>query len=589
MTELKLVTKNLLASLTELAKEADTIYWVTAFVMSSGVRKVLPALKKAAKNGAEIKLLAGDYLSITQPDALQLLADELPEAEIRLMQSGGTSFHPKAYLFKSGGRAAVIVGSSNLSAAALTNAVEWNLLASETGDPQLFEEAAEQFFDLFLAPSTVACDSVQIELYREQHEKTKRDLPFTAVFTEDDETEMMLGLSPQTQTAEPGESYAGEVLTPRPAQQIALENLREMEEKGHTKAMAVLATGLGKTYLAAFFADGRRTLFIAHRKELLAQAEQSFRLVHPAKTTGIYNARTKDKNRDFVFASIQTLARKERLEAFRPDEFDIIVIDEFHHAAAATYERVLNYFKPKFLLGLTATPDRLDNKDVYSLCDGNVAASIHFLQAIRQQWLAPFVYYGVYDERDYSQIRWRNGKYNTEDLLEIQLREDYAEAVLHAWIEHKQTKTIAFCSSVKQAQYISSYFQKAGWRSFALHGATHSSEREIGRQMLERGEADIIFTVDLFNEGVDIPPVDTLRPNRSPSSPSKSAAACGSRKANRTVRSSTSLAITAAPERNMKYSTTAELLFQQSRMKLSPSPAISNSISTRSSLICWKQ
>ena len=228
------------------------------------------------------------------------------------------------------------------------------------------------------------------------------------------------------------------------------------------------------------------------------------------RTTGIYNGFSKEADADFLFASVFTLATDYHLHKFRPDEFDLIVVDEFHHAVAPTYERILNYFSPDFLLGITATPDRLDNKDVYSLCDGNVAISIHFLEAIRQNWLSPFIYYGVFDETDYSGLQWRNNSYDEEGLLRLQLRSDYADAVLSAWEKEKQSRTIGFCSSVKQAVYLSQHFNKAGYKTIALHGKSERNTRLHARKRLESGELDVIFTVDLFNEGVDIPSVDTL-------------------------------------------------------------------------------
>ena len=512
MTKLRLVTKNLLDDLKRLTAEADTIYWMTAFLMKSGVREVLPSLREAALRGADIKILTGDYLSITQPDALQLLIEEIPSAEIRMMESGGTSFHPKAYLFQSKTSAAVIVGSSNLSKSALTSGIEWNLYAPSTVDTEIFETAAHEFMNLFLSPNTVQLNSGQIARYRARYDETNQKLPFSAALDPKTEVEMTFGVTTQEQhVADPTAPYEVTSLEPRPAQQLALDALNETVEEGYEKALVVLATGLGKTYLAAFFAqDYPRVLFIAHREELLLQAQQSFAHVFPERTSGIYNGQQKENDADFIFASIQTLAMQHHLHRFEPTAFDLIVVDEFHHAAAPTYEKVLHHFKPKFLLGLTATPDRLDNKDVYSLCDGNEAISIHFLDAIRQNWLSPFIYYGVLDETDYSALKWRNNRYDEEELLRLQMRDSYAEAVLVAWKEHKQSRTIGFCSSVRQAVFLSEHFEQAGYRSLALHGNTDQETRAAARSMLESGQLDIIFTVDLFNEGVDIPSVDTL-------------------------------------------------------------------------------
>ncbi|MHA6482183.1 DEAD/DEAH box helicase [Paenibacillus sp. strain BS8-2] len=201
--------------------------------------------------------------------------------------------------------------------------------------------------------------------------------------------------------------------------------------------------------------------------------------------------------------------RKHR-ESFSESTFDLIVVDEFHHAAAASYQSVMNYFQPKFLLGITATPDRMDGKDVYALCDGNVAYRIHFLEAIRRGWLSPFRYFGVYDETDYSQMRWLGTHYDEEQLASAQLRDSMASRIYEAWLEHKITRTIAFCSSIRQSDYLADFFEERGVSVVSLNSGTVGIKRGEAIRMLDEGSLDIIFTVDLFNEGVDIPSVDTL-------------------------------------------------------------------------------
>ncbi len=308
---------------------------------------------------------------------------------------------------------------------------------------------------------------------------------------------------------EPGTNYQTKI-EPRPPQQKALTALQATMEEEYDKAMVVMATGLGKTYLAAFFAQRfKRVLFIAHREEILHQAKKSFQQVMPEGKYGIYNGKVKESDVDGVFASIYTLSMKEHLQVFRPDSFDLIVVDEFHHAAAKSYNRVLQYFQPKFLLGITATPNRMDGKDVYALCDGNVAFQMHFIEAIQHGWLAPFKYYAVYDDTDYSQITWLGSRYDQTELLSAQLRSDTARNILEAWTKHKQTRTIAFCSSIKQAQFLEEYFNQHSYNTVSLHSQSAINRNEAIQQ-LQRGEIDVIFTVDLFNEGVDIPPVDTL-------------------------------------------------------------------------------
>ncbi|WP_440590014.1 DEAD/DEAH box helicase family protein [Neobacillus kokaensis] len=250
-----------------------------------------------------------------------------------------------------------------------------------------------------------------------------------------------------------------------------------------------MATGLGKTYLAGFFSKNfQKVLFIAHREEILYQAKESFKKIMPERRFGIYNGKIKEINVDAIFASIYTLSMKTHLEQFRPDEFDLIIIDEFHHAAADMYQRVLNYFKPNFLLGITATPDPNDNKDVYAICDGNVAFWLDFLDAIERKWLAPFKYYGVYDDTDNSQITWLGNRYDEEELLQVQMKEELAQKILHSWEERKQTRTISFCSSIRQANYLSRFFNLKGYRTVSLH----SQQVDISRsQAIAQSKSDL--------------------------------------------------------------------------------------------------
>lgn len=513
MTETRLITHRLVDDLKMLSESSTSMYWLTAFAMTSGVKLVLPQLKAAESRGCEIKMLVGDYLYITQPDALELLLKELPGIELRLFQSSGQSFHPKAYLLRGDDKNHIIVGSSNLSKSALTGGIEWSLHVPTPLDDSLFDLAAEEFMKQFYDERTIPVNEETLASYREQFDLHNIQRPFSQAWSEHEEQEVMYGTpSDQSVVLEKHEPYVTQQeLTPRPAQVLALQALQDSMKDDYNKALAVMATGLGKTYLAAFFAEKfGRVLFIAHREEILIQAQHSFNHVHPEKSTGYYNAKEQKINADFLFASVQTLTQKHHLSRFEPDTFDLIVVDEFHHASAPSYMRIFDHFKPKFLLGITATPYRLDNKDVFGLCDGNVAISIHFLDAIKHQWLSPFRYYGIYDDTDYSQLRWLGAHYDEEELARVQLRSEMAEKIFHEWNKYKQSRTIAFCSSIRQANFLNNHFQKAGYRSISLNGSTPNEERLTARERLNSGKLDIIFTVDLFNEGVDIPQVDTL-------------------------------------------------------------------------------
>ncbi|MCQ6265130.1 DEAD/DEAH box helicase family protein [Fictibacillus sp. WQ 8-8] len=513
MQNIKLVTGNLREELTGLMNDASSIYILTSFIMKSGVSLLAPFLKEAVNRGAEIKICTGDYLFVTQPDALERLLEIDRKIEIQLYRSNGRSFHPKAYLFQNeDGNGSFIVGSSNLSNSALTSGVEWNLMLNNKVDQEIYQEALDAFIKTFHHEQTITINHETLKDYRDEYERYHERHPnLLRQWTKAEEEILTLPtITEKTPIIKESPILYGK-LKPRPAQQQALEMLSTTLEEGYNKAMVVMATGLGKTYLAGFFAqDFKRILFIAHREEILGQARNSFRNIMPERSMGLYYGKEKDGETDCVFASIYTLGILRHLAGFQPNGFDLIIVDEFHHAAAGSYQKVIDFFNPKFLLGITATPDRMDGKDVYAICEGNVAYQLHFIEAIQKQWLAPFHYYGVYDDTDYSSITWLGTRYDEEELASIQLRDEMAEKVLQAWNSHKQTRTIAFCSSIRQANFLSSHFNRKGYSTVSLNSKTVGISRGEAIKRLDTGFIDVIFTVDLFNEGVDIPSVDTL-------------------------------------------------------------------------------
>ncbi|ANE45254.1 DNA helicase [Paenibacillus swuensis] len=511
MPNIKLITENLADELIPAIERATSIYIMTSFVMASGVQILAPHLRKAAQYGTEIKVLGGDYLFVTQPDALRKLLQIDPRIEARLWRSRGASFHPKAYLLDfEENEGLLIVGSSNLSRSAFKLGIEWNLAMNAQAEPTTFQDALDKFMHNFHHEWTVPLNELTIAEYEKEYEIHKQRNPeLERLVIELDELE--LHTSAPVAITEPIIEETITFLEPRPAQQLALEALAATVEEDYNKAMVVMATGLGKTYLAAFFAKSyKRVLFVAHREEILQQASASFHRVLPDRSVGLYNGQEKNVTADCVFASIYTLGMKKHRERFNSDAFDLIIVDEFHHAAARSYQSVLEYFQPEFMLGITATPDRMDGKDVYGLCDGNVAYQLHFLDAIQQQWLSPFRYFGVYDETDYSAIPWVGSGYDEEELLAAQLKDDMAEKIYQAWTQHKQTRTIGFCSSIRQANFLAQFFKGKGVKALALHSNTREMSRVQAIQGIQDLTLELIFTVDLFNEGVDIPSVDTL-------------------------------------------------------------------------------
>ncbi len=291
--------------------------------------------------------------------------------------------------------------------------------------------------------------------------------------------------------------------------------------EGYRRGLVVMATGLGKTYLAAFDSQqihAERVLFVAHREEILLQAEASFQRVHPEARVGRYTGARKQTDVDLLFASVQTLGQAQHLERFAADHFDYVVIDEFHHAAAPTYRRLLQHLRPRFLLGLTATPERTDQSDILSLCDDNLVYSRHLFDGIELGLLCPFHYFGIYDETvDYREIPWRNGRFDPQALSNKLATQGRARHALRHWREQGRQRTLAFCVSRKHADFMAERFRREGIRAEAVYRGS-TLERSAALEQLEQGSLQVIFSVDLFNEGVDLPAIDTvmmLRPTES--------------------------------------------------------------------------
>lgn len=286
------------------------------------------------------------------------------------------------------------------------------------------------------------------------------------------------------------------------------------------------ATGIGKTYLAAFDSkDFQRVLFVAHREEILNQAGKSFKNVRHLTEVGYFMGNQKDTTQDVIFASVQSLGKMDVLASnvFAPDHFDYIIIDEFHHAVAGNYQNILNYFKPKFLLGLTATPDRLDNKDVLAICDYNLVYDAPLRKAINQGWLVPFRYYGIYDDTvNYNDVTYQNGKYQSKSLEEALAINKRGELVLSHYRKYISKRALGFCSSKRHADFMAEFFTSNGVKACAVYsgeGGPFTMERNEALSKLVKGDLQVIFSVDIFNEGLDIAAIDMvlmLRPTESP-------------------------------------------------------------------------
>lgn len=489
-------------------QEAKSVDIIVSFLMESGVKLLKDELNSLIKRNIPLRILTGNYLNITQPSALYLLKDLMKDRlDLRFYNVKNKSFHPKAYIFNYEDYSEIFIGSSNMSKSALTTAIEWNYRIDSNNNKIDFNYFKSNFEDLFLNHSIIV-DDKELRKYSKSWKRPKIN-----VSIEDDENEEI-------------KDNMINLYQPRGAQIEALYELKKSKEEGFTKGLIVAATGIGKTYLAAFDSlNYEKILFVAHRQEILIQAQESFKNIRPHSSTGFFYNTFKDTKEDMIFATIQTLGKELYLneDYFKADYFDYIVIDEFHHAAADSYCSLIDYFKPKFLLGLTATPERLDNKDVFSICDYNTVYEIRFAEAINKGWLVPFRYYGIFDEFvDYRDIPMVNGRYNEKKLEQSLMINKRADLILNHYRKYNSKRSLAFCSSRAHAEYMTEFFNNNGIKSCVVisDSKSHLSvDRKEAVLKLKNEEIQVIFSVDMFNEGVDIPELDMvmlLRPTESP-------------------------------------------------------------------------
>ena len=494
-------------------KKAKKIDIIVSFLMESGVKLLEQDLIELKMKNIPIRILTGNYLNITQPSALYRLKDIFGDsADLRFFNEPNRSFHAKSYFFEYEDGADMYIGSSNLSKSAFTSGVEWNFKLDKLTHQVEYERYHQVFEDLFYNHSIKITDA-ELDFYSKNWKKNK--IYQTTPFPNTNFTEVAADEAP---------SYVTDLYSPRGAQIEALYHLKKTREEGFDKGLVVAATGIGKTYLAAFDSrEYQRILFVAHREEILKQAEKSFKNVRPLSERGFFMGTQKETDKDIIFASVQSLGKNDSLKLFQPDYFDYIIVDEFHHAVAQNYQNIIQYFKPKFLLGLTATPERLDSKDVLAICDYNLVYEAPLKKAINQGWLVPFRYYAIFDETvNYETIDYRNGKYQTTQLEEALSIHKRADLIFSHYKKYRSTRAMGFCMSKHHAEFMADYFVKHGVSACAVYSGdegVHNTAREKALSKLVKGEINVIFSVDMFNEGLDIASLDMvmmLRPTESP-------------------------------------------------------------------------
>lgn len=502
----------------ELTKEiasSDRIDFLISFIRFSGLQLLLPALRLFTARGGHLRIVTTTYMGATDPKAIEVLAS-LPHTEVRISYDvKETRLHAKSYMFyRESGYSTAYIGSSNLSHAAIAEGMEWNMKVTAQDQPHIIDKMSATFETYWHSE-----DFTPYEPQKDE-EKLRRAI------------DRERGRSSGTDAS----SYAFDI-QPYPYQQAILDAL-DTERRGKNRwyNLVVAATGTGKTAISAFdyrrFAasrkEGTRLLFIAHREEILKQSLSCFRQVMKdpdfgALAVGGHRA----SHVEHLFMSIQTLNSQRFFEKMDPYYYDMIIVDEFHHAAARSYQHLLTHFHPKILLGLTATPERMDGGDVLSYFGGHIAAEIRLPDAIERRLLCPFHYFGVTDPVSLAEIKWTGGEYDASELerlytaegaLASQRARAIGDALLRYTADIRDVKALGFCVSKKHAHFMADYFNQYGIPAFALDADTPAAERNAARERLAEGELRILFVVDLFNEGVDIPSVNTvlfLRPTNS--------------------------------------------------------------------------
>ena len=510
--------RKVLVSLEKELLNCDEFSISVAFITRSGIEPLLLTLKELEKKNIKGRILTTDYLLFSDPSALDKL-NELSNIELKMYktshESGG--FHTKGYIFKQDEIYRIIIGSSNLTIDALTRNREWNTKLVTSSDGAILHEIKDEFEDLWQHPETKKYSEVAAD-YRISYFENK-------IKIKQEEIEK--------------EKYFGKLVTPLVpnSMQVAfINNLEKIIQKGEDKALLISATGTGKTYASAFAMRDlgfKRVLFLVHRNQIVKQAKKSFeRVFGNTRTMGIVSGESREFDKDYIFATIQTMSKENIYCQYDKSYFDAIVFDEAHHTSASSYKRIMDYFKPKFTLGMTATPDKRDDqfagKNIYELFNHQIAYEIRLQEALEEDLLCPFHYFGITDiamhdsEATYTNID--DFRYLTSDERVTRVMEK-ARYYGHSG---NRVKGLIFCSRVEEAKELSKKFNERGWRTIALSGVNSEKEREnaidrlvMDTEVNDKGESqlDYILSVDVFSEGVDIVEINQvimLRPTESP-------------------------------------------------------------------------
>ena len=475
---------------------------LVAFVRRSGIHPMMDALERHCAAGGTLRVLTTTYTGSTERQALEDLVRI--GAQVRISYDiSSTRLHAKAWLFgRASGYSTAYIGSSNLTNMALHDGLEWNMRVSGVRNPDVINKVEAVFESYWQSGNFVEFDPDEFD---EQMKAARVD--------------------------DQGGFISPIQVTAQPFQSRLLDLVQLERDRGRHRNLIVAATGTGKTVMAALdykrlvsTLPRARLLFVAHREEILQQSRATFRQVMQNPAFGeLWAGGARPRDFDHVFASIQTLAKAD-LGVLESSHFDVVIVDEFHHAAAASYERVLSHLKPVELLGLTATPERADGASILHWFDDRIAAELRLWDAIDQQYLSPFAYYGIHDGSDLRAVPWHPGTgYDIDALTNVFTANDvWALTVIYEFASHvddvSKVRALGFCVSIAHAHFIAEKFTQHGIDAVAISGKTPDDVRRKALQDLRTGDVRVVFSVDVFNEGVDVPNVDAilmLRPTQS--------------------------------------------------------------------------
>lgn len=492
--------RKVLSAIEDELLHCDSFLISVAFITMGGITPLLQTLRTLEDKGIKGKILTTDYLAFSDPKALDKLATfSNIELKMYLVPVSKNGFHTKGYIFQSNEIYKILIGSSNMTNTALTTNREWNTKIVSTKSGEFVSEMLDEFEELWNHPNTYSYNEF-IGAYRVHYEEYKK-------VKQKEEIKL-----PSKQ------------LIPNSMQQAFISSLRNIRNSNESKALLISATGTGKTYASAFALQDqnpKKALFLVHREQIAKQALQSYKNVFKdTKTFGLLSGNSKDINVDYLFATMQTMSKKEVYSSFDPNTFDTIIIDEAHRIGAKSYQEIMEYFKPKFWLGMSASPERTDDFDVYAAFDHNIAYEIRLQQTLEENLLCPFHYFGITDFlTDGNETDFTNFNYLTSNQ-----RVDYIiKQTNYYGYSGERVKGLMFCSSKKEAAALSERLNLRGYRTLALSGEDSQEKREdaIDRLVSDTRSdyLQYILTVDIFNEGVDIPEINQvvlLRPTQSP-------------------------------------------------------------------------